>query len=36
LSLGQRQRHASKGAYIVRLDADTNGKVRAETDWVIP
>jgi hypothetical protein len=33
LSLGQFQRHASKGAYIVRLDPTG---VRAESDWLVP
>lgn len=36
LSLGQFQRHASKGAYIVRLDSERPGAVRAETEWIIP
>ncbi|MEY2654896.1 MAG: hypothetical protein RLZZ524_1924, partial [Pseudomonadota bacterium] len=36
LSLGQFQRHASKGAYIVRLDASRPGGMRAETEWIIP
>ena len=36
LSLGQFQRHASKGAYIVRLQDDRPGAVQAETEWIIP
>lgn len=37
LSLGQRQRHASKGAYIVRLIGDEGAvAVRAESDWIVP
>ncbi len=36
LSLGQFQRHASKGAYIVRLDHSQPGGLRAETEWIIP
>jgi mono/diheme cytochrome c family protein len=36
LSLGQRQRFASKGAYVVRLSADGMGALRAESDWIIP
>ena len=39
LSLGQTQRHASKGAYILRLaepDAANGQRVRAETGWIIP
>lgn len=36
LSLGPGQRFASKGAYIVRLPADTKAPLIAETDWIIP
>jgi len=36
MSLGQLQRHASKGAYIVRLGDVAGGPVRAETDWIVP
>lgn len=34
LSLAPKQRFASKGAYIVRFDAD--GKLVAESEWIIP
>jgi hypothetical protein len=34
LNLGPDQRYASKGAYIVRFDQ--NGKVVAESDWIVP
>ena len=34
LSLGQFQRHASKGAYIVRLVGE--GHVQATTEWIVP
>jgi hypothetical protein len=33
LSLAQFQRHASRGAYIMRFDGDA---LRAESDWIIP
>jgi hypothetical protein len=36
LSLGQLQRHASKGAYIVRLGDASGSPVRAESEWIIP
>ncbi|HPM25488.1 MAG TPA: hypothetical protein PLP66_16375 [Phycisphaerae bacterium] len=36
LSLGQFQRYASKGAYIVRLVDGEAGPVRAESEWIIP
>jgi hypothetical protein len=36
LSLGQFQRHASKGAYIVRLGRDPASAASAETEWLIP
>jgi hypothetical protein len=36
LSLGQFQRHASKGAYVVRLDATGSGPLRADSGWIIP
>jgi hypothetical protein len=36
LSLGQRQRHASKGAYVVLLPTDGRSALRAESDWIIP
>lgn len=36
LSLGQRQRHASKGAYIVRLAGGEAGPVVAESEWIVP
>ena len=34
LSLGPHQRFASKGAYIVKLDAA--GKLIADSDWIVP
>jgi hypothetical protein len=36
LSLGQFQRHASKGAYIVRYTGTNGSTLRAESDWIIP
>ncbi|MDH4289491.1 MAG: c-type cytochrome [Aquincola sp.] len=36
LSLGQFQRHASKGAYIVRLGKDRRDPMRVESDWMVP
>ncbi len=36
LSLGQFQRHASKGAYIVRFSGATGSALQAESDWIIP
>jgi len=36
LSLGQGQRHASKGAYIVRLSGGVGTELQAESDWIIP
>lgn len=36
LSLGQFQRHASKGAYIVRFAAEGGGPIGAESEWIIP
>ncbi len=36
LSLGPGQRFASKGAYILKLSADKNAPMTAETDWIIP
>lgn len=36
LSLGQFQRHASKGAYIVRLTGDTTRPLSVESNWLIP
>jgi len=36
LSLGQSQRHASKGAYIVRFGGVDGELLTAESDWIIP
>ena len=36
LSLGQSQRHASKGAYIVRFSGADGELLTAESDWIIP
>jgi hypothetical protein len=36
LSLGQSQRHASKGAYIVRFGADGGPLWQRVSDWLIP
>jgi hypothetical protein len=36
LSLGQSQRHASKGAYIVRFGGAAGAELQAESDWIIP
>ena len=36
LSLGQFQRHASKGAYIVRLTGDKSRPLSVESNWLIP
>ncbi len=36
LSLGQFQRHASKGAYIVRLTGDAAKPLSVESNWLIP
>ena len=36
LSLGQFQRHARKGAYIVRLTGDTTRPLSVESNWLIP
>jgi hypothetical protein len=36
LSLGQFQRHASKGAYIVRFTGDDARPLSIESSWVIP
>ena len=36
LSLGQFQRHASKGAYIVRFSGDGARPLSVETNWLIP
>lgn len=36
MSLGQAQRHASKGAYIVRLGDSIGKPVRTESEWIIP
>ena len=36
LSLGPGQRFASKGCYIVRLQAPPNGGVETVSDWIIP
>jgi hypothetical protein len=36
LSLGPSQRHASKGAYIVRFGGPTGAELQAESDWIIP
>jgi hypothetical protein len=36
LSLGQFQRHASKGAYVVRLQGDAPGLMFVESPWLVP
>ena len=36
LSLAQFQRHASKGAYIVRFGGATGQALQAESDWIVP
>jgi hypothetical protein len=36
LSLGQGQRHASKGAYIVRFAGVDSDALEAETEWILP
>jgi hypothetical protein len=36
LNLGPGQRYASKGAYIVRFDANTPEMLVAETPWLVP
>jgi hypothetical protein len=36
LSLGPGQRVASRGAYVVRLDAHATGGIRADGDWIVP
>ncbi|MDE2149012.1 MAG: ABC transporter substrate-binding protein [Gammaproteobacteria bacterium] len=36
LALGPGQRFASKGAYIVRIDAAAPGGIRALSDWIVP
>jgi hypothetical protein len=36
LSLGQSQRHASKGAYIVRFGAASGPQWQPVSDWLIP
>ena len=36
LSLAQKQRFASKGAYIVRFDGTNGNTLVAESDWIIP
>jgi cytochrome c553 len=36
LALGPGQHFASKGAYIVRLDPATPGRLVADSDWIIP
>jgi hypothetical protein len=36
LSLGPSQRHASKGAYIVRFGGTGGTELQAESDWIIP
>jgi cytochrome c len=36
LALGPTQRFASKGAFIVRLDAEQPGRLVAVSDWIVP
>jgi len=36
LSLGPGQRYASKGAYIVQLDNQSEQKIHAVSDWLVP
>jgi hypothetical protein len=36
LNLGPGQRYASKGAYVVRYDANTPEMLVAETPWLVP
>jgi hypothetical protein len=36
LTLAPKQRFASKGGYLVRLDGESGTKVRAESDWIVP
>lgn len=36
LSLGPGQRFASRGVFVVRLDADAPDGVRAVSDWIVP
>jgi ABC-type branched-subunit amino acid transport system substrate-binding protein len=36
LALGPGQRFASKGAYVVQLEAGAEGNIRAVSDWIVP
>ena len=36
LALGPGQRFASKGAYVMKLDASANGGILPDSDWIIP
>ena len=36
LALGPGQRFASKGAYVVKIDPEAQGGIRAVSDWIVP
>jgi hypothetical protein len=36
VSLGPDQRFASKGSYIVKVDAEATDGVYAVSDWIVP
>ena len=36
LALGPAQRFASKGAFVVCLDPQAKGGIRAVSDWIVP
>ncbi len=36
LALGPGQRFASKGAYVMRLDAESEGAIAPDSDWIVP